>query len=452
MKKILLALLLLLPVSSFAQSFTPSLLPLTDSKYYLGTTTPSTNAYKGLIVDEICLTADSCKTAWPSSSGAAFAWTPTSWGVSTSTTLGFLNGFLSTASSTFVTAPTFSSLSGLLQGNGNSAITAITNSSTVGEVLRVTGASTYAWGALDLTDGDAITGALGASNGGTGLSSLGAGVATWLGTPSASNLRSAVTGTTGTAGNLVFSTSPTLSGVTTDTLDTGQGANELYDMDQNVLTTSNVIFANATTTNHYFPSAAVMGWDNSDLLLTHSTNLLTLTGGGFKIDSGGTFTVTGVTADFSTATGFNIMSGASPTVNVAGEMALDTTSGNLVIATTTSGHFVAASATTTLYGLSVASTSPDFISGGIIEFPTHFLPQVVTGVICKVDAGTSVVVNLSDGTNDTNTITCTTTETQYAITSNNSWTAYERVRLELGTVTGAVDYLVLRWIGYRTTD
>lgn len=59
-------------------------------------------------------------------------------------------------------------LTGLLQGNGTSAFTAITNSSTVGQVLRVTGASTYAWGALDLADTDAVTGILPVANGGTG--------------------------------------------------------------------------------------------------------------------------------------------------------------------------------------------------------------------------------------------------------------------------------------------
>jgi len=59
-------------------------------------------------------------------------------------------------------------LTGLLQGNGTSAITVISNSSTVGQVLRVTGASTYAWGALDLADSDAITGVLPITNGGTG--------------------------------------------------------------------------------------------------------------------------------------------------------------------------------------------------------------------------------------------------------------------------------------------
>ena len=43
----------------------------------------------------------------------------------------------------------------------------------------------------------------------TGISGLGAGVATWLGTPSSANLASAVTGETG-SGALVFATSPTL--------------------------------------------------------------------------------------------------------------------------------------------------------------------------------------------------------------------------------------------------
>jgi hypothetical protein len=54
-----------------------------------------------------------------------------------------------------------------------------------------------------------VTGILPVANGGTGITSLGTNVATFLGTPSPANLRSAVTGDTGT-GDLVFATSPTL--------------------------------------------------------------------------------------------------------------------------------------------------------------------------------------------------------------------------------------------------
>ena len=47
-----------------------SLIPITDSTYYLGTSTPSLKAWKGLYVDEICLDSD-CKTAWPTSGGGS---------------------------------------------------------------------------------------------------------------------------------------------------------------------------------------------------------------------------------------------------------------------------------------------------------------------------------------------------------------------------------------------
>ena len=51
--------------------------------------------------------------------------------------------------------------------------------------------------------------ALPVANGGTGITSFGSGVATWLGTPSSANLAAAVTDETG-SGALVFGTSPTL--------------------------------------------------------------------------------------------------------------------------------------------------------------------------------------------------------------------------------------------------
>lgn len=61
-------------------------------------------------------------------------------------------------------------LTGMLQGNGTSAVTALT-STTAGQVLRVTGSNTFGFGAVDLDDSDAVTGTLGVANGGTNLSS-----------------------------------------------------------------------------------------------------------------------------------------------------------------------------------------------------------------------------------------------------------------------------------------
>lgn len=59
-------------------------------------------------------------------------------------------------------------LTGMVRGNGTGAFTVVT-SSTVGQVLRVTGANTFAFGAVDLADTDAVTGALPEVNGGTGV-------------------------------------------------------------------------------------------------------------------------------------------------------------------------------------------------------------------------------------------------------------------------------------------
>lgn len=60
-------------------------------------------------------------------------------------------------------------LSGIIYGNGTVALTAIT-SSTAGQVLRVTGANTFAFGAVDLADADAITGNLPVGNLNSGTS------------------------------------------------------------------------------------------------------------------------------------------------------------------------------------------------------------------------------------------------------------------------------------------
>jgi hypothetical protein len=76
------------------------------------------------------------------------------------------------------------------------------------QVLRRSGTA-VAFGAVNLAQSAAITGTLPVGNGGTGITSFGAGVATWLGTPSSANLAAAVTDETG-SGALVFATSPTL--------------------------------------------------------------------------------------------------------------------------------------------------------------------------------------------------------------------------------------------------
>jgi hypothetical protein len=79
------------------------------------------------------------------------------------------------------------------------------------QVLRRSGTS-LAFGAVNLAQSAAVTGTLAVTNGGTGITSLGSGVATWLGTPSSANLAAAVTDETG-SGSLVFATTPLIIGL-----------------------------------------------------------------------------------------------------------------------------------------------------------------------------------------------------------------------------------------------
>ena len=194
--------------------------------------------------------------------GGTFSWTDQpSYGVSTSTTLGLLGGFTTSASST-INAPlhlpslangglgvngglvystattTFSTgltytggvvtlnatgdWTGTIDGNnfgggaiGTGDLLQGTGAGTIGELLAVATGNTLisggvgvvsSWGKVGLTTH--VSGTLPVANGGTGITSLGTGIATWWGTPSSANLASAVTDETG-SGLVVFNNSPT---------------------------------------------------------------------------------------------------------------------------------------------------------------------------------------------------------------------------------------------------
>ena len=95
----------------------------------------------------------------------------------------------------------------LLYASGSTTLSKLADVAT-GNALISGGVTTApSWGKIGLTTH--VSGTLPVANGGTGITSLGTGVATWLGTPSSANLAAAVTDETGT-GALVFANTPTL--------------------------------------------------------------------------------------------------------------------------------------------------------------------------------------------------------------------------------------------------
>ena len=114
--------------------------------------------------------------------------------------------------------PSGATVGGVAIGTTSGTVTSVSGTGTVNGISlsgTVTSSGNITLGGtlanVDLTS--QVTGTLPAANGGTGITSLGTNVATFLGTPSSANLASALTDETGT-GVAVFGTNPTLTGVT----------------------------------------------------------------------------------------------------------------------------------------------------------------------------------------------------------------------------------------------
>jgi hypothetical protein len=119
-----------------------------------------------------------------------------------------------------------------------------------------------------------LTSPLATTSGGTGLTALGAGVATFLGTPSSANLAAAVTDETG-SGALVFATSPTLVAPALGTPASGNLANCTFPtLNQNTT-------GNAATATNLVTAGFTVQQSGSDLVfLFGATRIAKLTSAG----------------------------------------------------------------------------------------------------------------------------------------------------------------------------
>lgn len=167
------------------------------------------------------------------------------------------------------------------------------------------------------------------------------------------------------------------SAVTFATVDTGQGANELYDMDQNVLTTSSPTFSAITLTN---PLTVPNG----------GSGAATFTDGGLLLGSGvGAFSVMGVLADGSIVIGDGVTDPTTLAAFTASTGQLKHESGGIeadISAIADGGMLVGT-------GAGTMAIRASFLTGGAAGFITHELGGVEADV-----SGFSGVIGISGGT------------------------------------------------------
>jgi len=154
-------------------------------------------------------------------------------------------GFASYAVGDIVYADTTSTLAKLPAGTNGHILTLAAGvpswAASTGGVTSFSGGTTGLTPAGVTTGAIVLAGTLAVANGGTGITSFGANVATWLGTPSSANLLAAVTDETGT-GALVFAASPTLTGTALANNITASGV-----VTGASVTASNAMFINSQT-------------------------------------------------------------------------------------------------------------------------------------------------------------------------------------------------------------
>ena len=153
--------------------------------------------------------------------------------------------------------------------------------------------------------------------------------------------------------------------------------------------------------------------------------------------------------DFGGASFLEIPNGTAPTANDPGEIAHDTSDNQLIL-----DDFVVARATTKIWSVTVASTSAEFIAGGLLKVPTELDGYTMTAIRCSVDSGTSKVIAVEDASaNSTEDITCATTVTSDdGSITNAAATAAEEMYIDFGATSGAVDTVSITVFGQWTRD
>lgn len=435
--------------------------------------------------------------AVPASTGAPFAWTDNGGYVATTTVLLFDTGFFSNASSSILA-------NFKVEGQSTSTLSVWIGTGGVADNLDLTGGDLYVQDDLEVDGtiftadaqitGGAITGItdIVVADGGTGFSSctdggliLGSGTNPFTCLGEATNGQIPIgDGTTdpqlatitGTANEITVtngSASITLSipdAVTLVTLtltndlavaNGGTGASSLTDNAVLIGSGTGAITALGVGTNGQILIGSTSA-DPTFATLTCDANLTCTTGAGtLEIDLDTTLTglvdITATGAIIFSDGSLEIPNGTAPTLDATGEIAIDTTDNQFLYATSTpsNGYPAVLSDKFAFVSFKLASTSKMF-SGAKIDLPPWGDAIRIKEFYCNVEGpGTSVVFNLTNNAyaDDTETITCDIDgASDTDVSTNNLIPASATSSIEIGTVTGAVDYLNIRIIGVRERE
>jgi hypothetical protein len=153
--------------------------------------------------------------------------------------------------------------------------------------------------------------------------------------------------------------------------------------------------------------------------------------------------------DFGGADFFEIPNGTGPTANDPGEIAHDTTNNQLIL-----DDYVVGMAKQNIWSVTVASTSPAFIGGGLLPIPPKAFGYTITDIDCYVSGGTSKVIAVEDASaNSSEDITCGTSLTaDDGSITNATYTAGELANIDFGSSVGTPNYVMITVTGTITRE
>ena len=414
-----------------------------------------------------------------STGGFSYPFTPTSYGNSTSTPIGFLNGLFSTASSTFNGPLFITNLSQGLLYNGRNGLTqtAATGTISAGAGISVTAGQSVIGSGLTITN-DGVTSISATAplvnNQSTGAISLtcptcstianpftvtsyGASTSTTIGFIGGLFANSASSSFTGLL-NMVYASSTALSVSSSFAVTPLTSALTLTGADGTFAE-----YAGATCTNQFVRVLSALGAatcatvvagdvDLADLTATNGS--LTFSGAydgstartvGLNLANANTWTAlqtfTNATSTFFSASTYLRIPSTTPTTD--GELGLNT------VQASSSLRFYDGAAVRSLYAeqdrsvILASSTLSAFANGTSTILLANFLrPTTITRMYCKTSAGT-VTAQLGDGAASSTSVTCNATGVDTILTSNNAYTMRENFLLAASSTSATFDILTL---------